>query len=184
MKIKSSTLSIIIVSVLAICLTASCDPQKRLARKEHRYMKATYKHLKKSLNECEVYLLRDTVKVIFPNNLLFKVNSSEIPKSSDMLLERFSRSLNKYDKTNMLITGHSDTTGNEDYNVKLSQARAESTKKVLIGDSVKETRMFTWGLGSSTPITSNRTEEGRERNRRVEFIILFNSPKNKLNPLP
>lgn len=156
----------------------SCNPQKKMAKKQHAYMEAAYASLKEAVNEAEVTILNDTVKVLFPEHLLFQKNSAEINEATSPLMQRFAKALNQYGKTSILINGYTDVTGGEDINGKLSQNRADSARGMLKNFAVENTRMYTWGLGSANPIGDNNTEVGRRRNRRVEFIILYSyNPK-------
>lgn len=157
----------------------SCNPQKKMAKKKHTYMEATYKTLKEAVNEAEVTILNDTVKVLFPEHLLFQKNSAEINDNTASLMQRFAKALNMYPQTSILVNGYTDVTGGDDINAKLSQHRADSAKSRLQTFSVEKDRMFTWGLGSANPIADNNTESGRRRNRRVEFIILYDYDPQK-----
>ena len=71
----------------------------------------------------------------------------------------------------VLITGHTDTVGNSTANLALSNKRAEAVKQYLIGRNINATRLSTTGKGDSDPIDSNDNEEGRTRNRRIEFTL-------------
>lgn len=141
-------------------------------------MNANYEVLKEELKEAEITKLQDTIKVIFPNHLMFNTGSSEIFASIQSLFVRFGKALNQYDKTQILISGHTDNTGDENRNVDLSLQRALAAKTKLVSESVDSNRLFTWGVGSRVPLASNAVEEGRARNRRVEFIVLY-APKKK-----
>lgn len=156
---------------LAISYT-SC---KIVPHKKHAYMKHAFKKIKDSFPEANVTMLNDSIQVIFPNNIVFNSNESSIAEQFVARLHRFAIILNAYPKTNMLITGHADSTGNEELNNKLSLDRAKQVKEQLISFQVKAERLFTWGLGKKLPIASNETQEGRAQNRRVEFVILYNS---------
>lgn len=169
----------ILIPVAALLLLAACNPQKRLARKQHTYMEKNYKELKEAVNEAEVTILNDTVKVLFPEHLLFNLNSSEINKETYPLMLRFAGALNKYDKTSILINGYTDKSGTEELNRKLSQNRADSARNLLSANKVNTGRMYTWGLAFDNPIASNDTEAGKRRNRRVEFIILYTYAQKK-----
>jgi OOP family OmpA-OmpF porin len=72
----------------------------------------------------------------------------------------------------VLIEGHTDNRGKAPYNLSLSERRAQSVMRWLVEHGVGEHRLVARGFGSSKPITSNDTAEGRERNRRVEFVII------------
>jgi outer membrane protein OmpA-like peptidoglycan-associated protein len=69
------------------------------------------------------------------------------------------------------IEGHTDSRGSLKHNMKLSQSRADSVRKFLIGAGVEADRMESRGFGPTVPIDDNRTDAGREANRRVEFVI-------------
>ena len=159
-------------------LTA-CNSQKRLAHKRHVYMEKTYLELKDSIKEAQVSILNDTIKVLFPENLLFPVGKAELLPVTKPLLIRFANALIKYNKTSILINGYTDNTGGKDLNDQLSANRAKSTGDFLKANQVKDSRIFTWGRGSRNPIADNSTAAGRQKNRRVEFIILYDNNKRK-----
>ena len=69
------------------------------------------------------------------------------------------------------IIGHTDNVGADDFNSELSKRRADSVRKYLVSKGVAEINITTEGKGETTPIASNDTEQGREKNRRVEFVI-------------
>jgi outer membrane protein OmpA-like peptidoglycan-associated protein len=79
--------------------------------------------------------------------------------------------LNQYPQTNILIAGHTDSTGSESHNQQLSERRAEAVKNALMSNGVSPMRMRTVGYGESRPIADNNTEAGRQLNRRVEITI-------------
>jgi outer membrane protein OmpA-like peptidoglycan-associated protein len=69
------------------------------------------------------------------------------------------------------IEGHTDSQGSDEYNMTLSQQRAESVKQYLVQAGVKQEIITTQGLGETTPAADNSTADGRQKNRRVEIII-------------
>lgn len=137
------------------------------------YMQKTYTEIKSTLEEAEVVMIEDSIKVLFPDNIIYQ--SKDLLPSSDYLpsLDKFSQLLRKYKKTNILISGHTDSKGNETKNRELSKVRAENIKTILVSKSIAASRLETWGLGASSPIEDNSTESGRMRNRRVEFVVLY-----------
>ena len=72
----------------------------------------------------------------------------------------------------MQIEGHTDATGDEAFNLQLSVDRAKTVEKALIARGVSPDRLSTKGLGRSQPLSTNDSDEGRARNRRVEFRVL------------
>jgi OOP family OmpA-OmpF porin len=70
------------------------------------------------------------------------------------------------------ISGHTDSDGSDAYNLKLSDGRAKAVVQYLISKGIQPTRMKAVGYGESKPIDTNKTDEGKSRNRRVEFTLL------------
>ena len=71
----------------------------------------------------------------------------------------------------MVVTGHTDSVGNDAYNQKLSIARADAVKNFLVGKGVEKNRVYTEGKGSKSPLADNKTAEGRAKNRRVSVEV-------------
>lgn len=114
----------------------------------------------------------DVLTVTFKSDYFFAVNSSSLLPGAYDELERVARVLNQYPETNIRIGGHTDSTGSEAANQRLSERRAESVKNALVGMGVNPARLTTIGYGESKPIASNNTEAGRQQNRRVEIRIV------------
>jgi outer membrane protein OmpA-like peptidoglycan-associated protein len=103
----------------------------------------------------------------------FKTNSDEIQgKKSFQILDIVAHILKSNPNIMVEVQGHTDNKGKHDYNVDLSQRRAESVKKYLVEKGVEEWRLKPVGYGPDSPIASNATKKGRDENRRVEFHIL------------
>lgn len=158
---------------LGLLFTVACGTPKH----KKAYMRHTYRNIKKSVKNAEVTKLNDTIKVLFPLHLMFQVNSTSIDSSAQPAMKRFANALIKYNRTSILISGYTDSVGTDDYNNVLSSQRADTARRSLEINSVSPERMFTWGMGERRPIASNETEEGRSRNRRVEFVVLYKSEK-------
>lgn len=114
----------------------------------------------------------DVLTVTFKSDYLFAVNSSTLLPGAQSELQRVATVIRQYPETNIQIAGHTDSTGSEDYNRRLSEQRAESVKTALIGMGVNPSRLTTIGYGEGRPIASNNTEGGRQQNRRVEVRIV------------
>jgi outer membrane protein OmpA-like peptidoglycan-associated protein len=114
----------------------------------------------------------DVLTVTFKSDYLFAVNSSTLLPGAYDELDRVAKVLTQYPETTIRISGHTDSTGSEDYNQKLSERRAEAVKNALVGLGVNAARMATIGYGEGKPIASNSTEAGRQQNRRVEVRIV------------
>jgi outer membrane protein OmpA-like peptidoglycan-associated protein len=156
---------------LLTIITIGC----RTAKKKHNYIERAYLELRDSFPDAEVKILEDSIKLIFPDHIMFGLDSHQLLSPFLRKLARLSIIFNKFDKTNMLITGHTDNTGEETHNQTLSELRAASVKKQIVANKVDGSRIFTWGLGQKSPTSENKSEAGRAKNRRVEFIILYNT---------
>jgi OOP family OmpA-OmpF porin len=107
------------------------------------------------------------------NNLDFEFNKAIIKPASFASLDELSEVLNKVN-WNLILSGHTDNVGSEDFNLKLSTKRAEAVKNYLINKGIAAERITAKGFGESMPIAPNDTEENRAINRRVEFFIVKN----------
>ena len=112
-----------------------------------------------------------SVGLIMPGNITFDTNKSNIKPNFYSTLNKVAQTLTEDNKSGILVTGYTDSTGNDSINIPLSQARAQSVASYLASQGVSTTRINAQGQGSANPIASNATAEGREQNRRVEISI-------------
>ena len=129
------------------------------------------KQLRKELQGTGVSVSREGDGIILnmPGDIIFKSGSDDL--SSDFYKVLNKKVLNKYDKTIVTVVGFTDNTGSDKTNLALSKKRAESVAAYLQNQKVKTERFVVDGLGESEPITSNKTAEGRAKNRRVEISL-------------
>jgi outer membrane protein OmpA-like peptidoglycan-associated protein len=113
----------------------------------------------------------DELKVTFSEKILFDFDSSTLKSASQTQLNEVADVLNKYPDTNIIVKGHTDSKGTEEYNQRLSERRAQAVVTYLEDHGVADARMTARGYGESQPVADNATEEGRAENRRVEFSI-------------
>lgn len=157
-----------------VLFAASCNSGKKLAKRK-AYMTTTYNAFKAVLNDADVTQLNDTIKIVFKTPVLFPFNQATIASEMFPSFDRMAHVMNDHKKTEMLIVGHTDYIGGDNANnQQLSLRRADSALNLLAYYKVSRKRMDTWGLGAKEPVASNATEDGRAKNRRVEFIVLYN----------
>ena len=119
------------------------------------------------------------------NNVFFKFDSDELASDSKTELNKLFTLLSNNPTIKVEIQGHSDSKGNDNYNLNLSQKRAESVRKYLTKKGIKKTRITAVGYGEKKPIARNENsdgsdnEEGRALNRRIELKIISKSGDNK-----
>ena len=109
-------------------------------------------------------------QVIILEGVTFKAGSAEILPESETVLQRALKGLQEYPDVEVEIAGHTDNTGSRKTNMRLSQQRAESVKNWLTGRGIDPKRIATSAHGPDKPIVPNTTKEGRDKNRRIEFI--------------
>ena len=111
-------------------------------------------------------------KIEISEKVHFATNKAEIKEESFDLLRDVADVLRKYSQiTKIQIEGHTDSHGSGSYNQKLSHRRAASVKQFLVEQGISASRLETRGFGETDPIADNDTQEGRAKNRRVEFVI-------------
>ena len=99
----------------------------------------------------------------------FETNSSSITADSEDILDKSFKYIQAHPEDNFEISGHTDSRGSRNHNMRLSKDRADSVKDWLVNKGVDTSRLSTEGYGPDQPIDSNDTEEGRAKNRRIEF---------------
>jgi outer membrane protein OmpA-like peptidoglycan-associated protein len=114
--------------------------------------------------------------VLTLGDVLFATGRAELKTGSILELNQLVAFLRKYPERTVIIEGHTDSVGSEDFNVGLSQRRADSVRSYLVRQGVDPSRITTTGMGESVPVASNDTAAGRQQNRRVE-IIISNAPR-------
>ncbi|MGB4268802.1 MAG: OmpA family protein [Spirochaetota bacterium] len=106
------------------------------------------------------------------SNIEFAFDSAKLTGKAFPILNRVAEILNKYEKYNVLIEGHTDDIGEEQYNLKLSEARAQSVMDYLVKKGIDKKRLSSRGMGETSPFLPNTSVENRRRNRRVEFLLV------------
>ena len=109
--------------------------------------------------------------VVTLGDVLFTSGMSDLNASATSSLDKLAAFLNHYPDRNAVIEGHTDSVGSEDYNLGLSQRRADSVKSYLMGHGIGSMRLTAAGKGEGQPLAGNDSATGRQQNRRVEVII-------------
>lgn len=144
-----------------------------------RYMDKQAQELEKDLEGAEITRVGEGIKITFRDGIQFALNSDELSESSKTNLNDLAETLKKYDDTNVLIEGHTDISGTREYNMDLSERRAEAVAEYLQGLGVKGKRLTTEGYGPDQPVGDNSSDYGRQQNRRVEVAIFANEELKK-----
>lgn len=122
----------------------------------------------------EVTRVGEGINVTFNEDagVYFDTSKSDVKGTSATTLDKLAEIFKEYPNSNVLVEGHTDSAGSEEYNWKLSQQRAESVTKYLVSQGIATNRFTTKWYGETQPKESNETTAGKAKNRRVELAII------------
>ncbi|WP_114327533.1 OmpA family protein [Candidatus Colwellia aromaticivorans] len=138
------------------------------------YMDTQEAKLRKQLRGSGVSVERDgnNINLIMPSSITFASGNADIDQSFLSILDSVVLVLKEFDKTLILVAGHTDSTGSDALNQRLSERRAQSVSTYFKAVGVITDRIEVTGFGETHPVASNDTEAGKELNRRVEITLL------------
>jgi outer membrane protein OmpA-like peptidoglycan-associated protein len=138
------------------------------------YMDNQAEEMQKDISGATIERVGEGIKITFDSGILFSTNSSTLEYNAKTNISKLAAILNKYPDTNILVTGHTDSDGSEEYNYTLSESRAKSVSDYTGTRGVSSSRFTIIGLGEGEPVASNDTDNGKRMNRRVEIAIFAN----------
>ena len=143
-------------------------------------IKEQFEKVEKMFNSKEVRVFRENNNVILRLiTLTFESGKSKLLAESFDLLVKVEKAIDVYPESELIIEGHTDSLGDDDFNQKLSQDRAESVLKYMVNAMrIPSYRLIATGYGETNPIANNETESGRSKNRRIDIVII---PHNELS---
>ncbi len=144
------------------------------------YMDKQAEKMRRDIEGAKIERIGEGIKITFNSGVLFDVDKATLRPNAKTNLIKLSAILNKYEDTDILIEGHTDSTGSEDHNMDLSIRRAQSVSSYLATNRVLPTRFNVVGYGETQAIADNATLEGRQLNRRVEIAIIANEKLKKI----
>lgn len=128
--------------------------------------------LEQSLRDAEIQRVGEGIAITFDSGLLFGFDSSALQPNAKDNLTQLAASLKEYPDSDIVIVGHTDSSGSEEYNLALSNRRSDAAKSYLVSRGVPSSRIQAQGRGELEPIADNNLEAGRDQNRRVEVGII------------
>jgi outer membrane protein OmpA-like peptidoglycan-associated protein len=143
------------------------DERQRLADREQ----SLYESLKQFEGKFASIRREARGTIMSLSDILFDFGRSNLRREAEINLAKVAVILQQYPEMKILVEGHTDNVGSEEYNLKLSEKRARSVYDFLVTQGVEPGRMATQGYGMSQPVESNATAEGRQKNRRVDLVI-------------
>jgi outer membrane protein OmpA-like peptidoglycan-associated protein len=134
-------------------------------------MDAQAEDLQDKLPNAKVERVGEGIQITFDSGILFDVNQSTLRAAAQQNLSDLVASLEEYEGTDVLVVGHTDSTGEASYNQGLSERRADAARNYLLGAGLDPDRVTAMAMGEEEPIDTNDTDAGRQANRRVEVAI-------------
>ena len=125
-----------------------------------------------------VLATRDTARGLIANmsDVLFKTGSFELLSGARERLAKVSGIVLAHPGLHLEVEGHTDSVGGDEYNQQLSERRADAVRAYLVQQGIPDSSIVARGLGKTSPVATNDTPEGRQKNRRVQFKILEKGP--------
>jgi len=138
------------------------------------YMDRQEARLRQELERTGVSVTRigDNITLNMPGNITFATDSADLNAGFYDVLSSVAIVLNEFEQTVIEVAGHTDSTGSDEYNQRLSERRAASVAAFLRTRGVRADRIIEIGMGEARPIATNETPEGRQQNRRVELTLV------------
>lgn len=114
------------------------------------------------------------LRVVMPQGILFATDSFAVSPALYPDLQALAANLREYPNSQVQVVGHTDNTGDPNYNMNLSRQRAQAVANVIVSSGVSSGRIQAVGKGDSEPVATNLSAAGRQQNRRVEVLIIPN----------
>jgi outer membrane protein OmpA-like peptidoglycan-associated protein len=145
-----------------------------------RHMDKQAEEMRRDLQGAKVERIGEGIKITFDSGLLFDINKYDLRTASQENLTKLAAILNKYPDTNILVEGHTDSTGTREINMPLSENRAKAVANYLATQNVLSARFTVHGYGPDQPLGDNSSVEGRQTNRRVDLAIMANDKLKRI----
>lgn len=136
-----------------------------------RQMDRKAEELAQELEGVEIQRVEEGIAISFDSGILFDFDSSALRPEARENLRKLAEIMGQNNDSNLLVVGHTDWIGDENYNLRLSERRARSAADYLVSQGLQRQRIEIEGKGEYEPIADNETEQGRQQNRRVEVAI-------------
>ncbi|PWN05549.1 OmpA family protein [Rhodohalobacter mucosus] len=141
-----------------------------------RNMDRKAREMQEEMEGVTIQRVEEGIAVSFDSGILFSFDSAALRQESIDNLQKLTEIINRDDNTILLIVGHTDSVGDEMYNLGLSERRAQSAAEYMIEQGLAPSRIEIEGRGEYEPIADNDTDAGRQENRRVE-VAIYASPE-------
>ena len=144
-----------------------------------RKMDKQAEDLQRDMQNAKVERVGEGIKITFASGILFATNSSSLTADAASNIDQLAATVKKYADTNVVIEGHTDSSGSDAINQPLSERRAQAVANEISNQGVETGRITSTGYGSTQPVGDNSSAAGKAANRRVEVAIFANEKMQK-----
>src|SRR5919202_302545 len=162
-----------------VAVTQQAESERQRADSLRRVAEEANARLNQALTQLrslvvEITNLQQTSRglVISLSDILFDLNKATLKSGAEQNVRRIAAVLQQYPNHQISVEGHTDSLGSETYNQRLSEERAAAVRAALVAGGVDPNRITSKGFGETQPVADNGTPAGRQRNRRVEVVVL------------
>lgn len=134
------------------------------------------RELEQEMDGVTIQRVEEGIAVSFDSGILFDFDSATLRPAAHENLRKLATILNRDNDTILLIVGHTDSRGDADYNMGLSERRASAASQYMVSQGLSSNRVQTLGRGETESLGDNETDAGRQKNRRVE-VAIYASPE-------
>ena len=157
------------------------EAEKQAIKAQKDKLEASKQEAMDKLNALQSQMIQVTKDargiILSMSDILFEIGQASLKTDLKTSLAKIAGILSVYQQFDVSIEGNTDNVGSEEFNLKLSQQRAENVMNFLVEQGIAENRLSAKGLGMSMPIADNATKEGRQKNRRVDLVITDRTQK-------
>ncbi len=139
-----------------------------------RNMDKQAEEMRQQMEDAKVERIGEGIQVTYGSGVLFRTNSATLSAEAQQNIRKMAEILQKYPDTDIIVAGHTDSDGTEEYNQGLSERRAKSVTDYVTSLGVSAARFQSVGYGETQPVATNDTAAGKQANRRVEIAIMAN----------
>ena len=150
---------------------AAARDEAQQAKEQAEDAQARAQQAQQQLEELNAKQTARGLEVTLASDLLFDTNTSTVKPGGELALTRLATFMTQNPRTHIIVEGHTDGRGSEDYNQALSERRAQAVAQTLEARGLSAERIRPTGRGKDFPVASNLTPEGRQQNRRVAIIL-------------
>lgn len=162
----------LVFGIIAVLMLAACSTPGRIGETPGKIGEMSKFDITAASPEDIAKALKEDGRVAISGGILFETDSAKLAPSSANLVSRLAQMMNNNPDVKVAVVGHTDSTGDYQYNIRLSERRAKAMVDAIAKQGISLSRLAAVGVGPLSPAATNDTNEGRAHNRRVELVLI------------